>query len=83
MPAKERLKMIDKQYKALSMSQQCKILEVNRSNIYYKLSSKDNGTLLANEIHDIWLEFPTYGYRKITAKLKRREYNVNHKKSCD
>ena len=31
-------------------------------------------------IHDIVLEFPKYGYRRITAELHRRSYTVNHKK---
>jgi len=35
---------------------------------------------LANELHEIWLEFPYYGYRRLTAELQNRGYLVNHKR---
>ena len=35
---------------------------------------------LANEIHEIWLEMPFYGYRRITAELRRRGYVINEKR---
>ncbi len=66
--------MIDEGYKALSMRQQCKILGTGRSSVYYKPSLKQNGTLLANKVLDIWLKFSIFGYRKIAAELKRRGY---------
>ena len=37
-------------------------------------------TEIRNEIQKIALEFPGYGYRRITAELRRRGYTVNHKR---
>jgi putative transposase len=34
---------------------------------------------LRDEIQRIALEFPCYGYRRITAELRRRNWDVNHK----
>jgi len=34
---------------------------------------------LRNEIQKIAVEFPGYGYRRITRELRRRGYDVNHK----
>jgi transposase InsO family protein len=34
---------------------------------------------LRNQIQEIALEFPGYGYRRITAELRNRGYKVNHK----
>ncbi|HWF05529.1 MAG TPA: IS3 family transposase [Candidatus Angelobacter sp.] len=32
------------------------------------------------EIQEIALESPSYGYRRITAELQRRNFDVNHKR---
>ena len=42
--------------------------------------SKDNDVDLRNEIQDIVLEFPGYGYRRVTAELRNRGYVVNRKR---
>lgn len=72
--------MLDNNCQHLSIRQQCELLSLNRSNVYYKPRPRQNDTLLANEIHDLWLEWPCYGYRRITAELKRKGYGVNHKR---
>jgi len=72
--------MLDKSHEALSQRQQCALLSVWRSNIYYKPVAPQDETLLGNEIHDIWLEFPEYGYRRVMKALQRRGYKINHKK---
>jgi putative transposase len=70
---------------ALSISQSCLALEVSRSG-YYKwqsksefISSEDNMDL-KNQIQAIALEFPGYGYRRITAELHNLGYSVNRKR---
>ena len=72
--------MIMPVYKDLSIREQCKILDVTRSSIYYEPLPMVDETKLANEIYDIWMEWPQYGYRKITMALRRKEYTINHKK---
>jgi len=72
--------MVDTQRQNLSIRKQCSLLGVNRSNVYYEQAPATDNTELANEIHELWLEMPYYGYRRITAELQRRGYSINHKR---
>jgi putative transposase len=56
-------------------------VNIPRSKHYYK-SKKDKHKDLAvlKAIKDIALDFPSYGYRRITAALMRDDMIVNHKK---
>ena len=69
-----------------SISQSCWALRVSRSGYCKWLkqreasSSNDSENMaLRNQIQEIALEFPRYGYRRITAELQYRGYAVNHK----
>jgi putative transposase len=70
---------------SLSISQSCQALEVSRSG-YYKWRTQSgivpsDGIMdLKNQIQGIALEFPSYGYRRITAELQNRGYAVNRKR---
>jgi putative transposase len=72
--------MINKSNEALSVRQQSVLLGIHRSNIYYVHCDTPNESALANEIHEIWMEDATYGYRRITHTLKRRGYDINYKR---
>lgn len=72
--------MLELHSKGISIRKQCRLLNVTRSTLYYKHALTANDSTIANEIHEIWLEMPCYGYRKITKELNRRGYKVNHKK---
>lgn len=68
----------------LSISQSCQVLGVSRSG-YCKWHSQPKSAPhddmnLRNEIQEIALEFPSYGYRRITAELRNRCYKVDHKR---
>jgi len=54
---------------------------MSRSKHYYK-SKKDakKDSFVLEAIKDIALNFPSYGYRRITAALRRGDIIVNHKK---
>jgi putative transposase len=67
----------------LSISGSCLALEVSRSG-YSKWQKQPESVPyedmdLRNQIQEIALEFPGYGYRRVTAELRNRSYNVNHK----
>ena len=71
----------------LSITQSCHALDVSRSG-YFKWR-KQPGTIpfensendaLRGQIQEIALEFPGYGYRRITVELQNRGYAVNHKR---
>jgi len=71
----------------LPISRSCLALEVSRSGYYEWLKQSENILTenseypdLKNQIQEIALEFPYYGYRRITAELQNRGYVVNHKR---
>jgi len=72
--------MIEHHSKDLSVRQQCQLLCLNRSTLYYHPSHFRDDTELANEIHELWLEMPFYGYRRLTAELRRQNQSINGKR---
>jgi putative transposase len=54
---------------------------IKLSTYYYKpKKTKHSDMDLAEKIEKIALDFPSYGYRRITAALKRDKIKVNHKR---
>lgn len=72
--------MIDKNHDQLSVRGQCLALGLGRAALYYEPVVPRDESVLANEIHEMWLDKPYYGYRKITKQLVRDGYSVNHKR---
>lgn len=56
-------------------------MNVSRSKHYYK-SKKDTrkDSAILDKVKAVATDFPSYGYRRITAALKREGMTVNHKK---
>jgi hypothetical protein len=52
------------------------LLNINRSLLYYERAVPDD-TCIANAIADLYAQYPVYGYRRLTACLKRQGYAVN------
>lgn len=55
------------------------------SSYYYRCraessEAKGHKADLTDRIETICLEFPRYGYRRVTAQLKREKFLVNHKR---
>jgi putative transposase len=57
----------------------CDLWGLAPSSYYYCPHPGEDLGLLAL-IEEVLLEFPTYGYRRVTAELTRREVSVNHKR---
>lgn len=60
-------------------------MNLARSSYYYKLRAKSPEDMkaeadLRDRIEAICLDFPRYGYRRVTYQLKRGGNQVNHKK---
>jgi len=53
---------------------------ISRSTYYYKPKGKPSDMDLAEAIEEIALDFPSYGYRRVTAQLHRDDIKVNHKR---
>lgn len=57
----------------------CATLDLSRSAFYYTSTVTEDADL-RDAMEQIALEFPRYGYRRMTAELKRRDWSVNHKR---
>ena len=51
-----------------------------RRSYYYEHQEARTEDALITRIGDICLEFPGYGYRRVTRQLHREGWNINHKK---
>jgi len=79
--------MQDPQYDTIPVSRKAELIGVNRRS-YYKWLQRPPPELqqvhkemkLRDELQKIALEFPRYGYRRMTVELHNRGYLVNHKK---
>ena len=76
----ERRQMIELSHEHLSVRYQCQLLNVNRSAVYYKEKVTVDESEIMNRLHEIWLKFPVYGYRRITKALQEAGYDINHKR---
>ncbi len=48
----------------------CEVLEISPSSYYYVPKGRDDLGLLS-QIEEVLVRFPTYGYRRVTAQLRR------------
>jgi len=64
----------------LSVRKQCKLLSFARSNLYYSKKPRQGESELCQEIMEIYEKYPIYGYRRITAILRRKGVLVNRKR---
>jgi len=73
--------MIDPQHPEISIRRQCQLLGLNRASYYYVPVQETPLNLeLMRHIDAQYLKTPFYGYRRMTAHLRRRGYTVNEKR---
>ena len=59
----------------------CQLLGVPRSSVYYKAQAVPNAeAMFKAALLDLAGEWPTYGYRRLTAMMKRLGWRVNAKR---
>jgi transposase InsO family protein len=58
----------------------CRLLGVPRSSVYYTPQPGTDEAMLKTALLDLAGEWPTYGYRRLTAMLKRLGWRVNAKR---
>ena len=63
-----------------SVRQICEVLGFTRSNLYSHAKSDPSEAELQEEIERLSLQYPTYGYRRITALLVRSGYPVGYRR---
>jgi putative transposase len=72
-----------REHPEISVRRMCRMLGISRSWLYEKpppSEPTEEGTLLRDAIERICLEFPGYGYRRVTAQLRRDGWAVNRKR---
>ena len=73
--------MINSDNTVLSISVQCRLLELSRSSYYYQLQPESELNLyLMDLIDQQYTNRPFYGARQMTEMLRRQGYWVNHKR---
>jgi putative transposase len=68
---------------SLSIAQMCETFEVSRIDYYRRpkeVAGSDDDLELREKIQTVALEMSAYGYRRITAELRRRGEIANHKR---
>jgi len=55
-------------------------MELPRRSYYYKPKTNSSDGALEARMSDLCLEFPRYGYRRVTKQLHREGWMVNHKR---
>ena len=69
--------IIDKsERKTISVLRQCKLIEFNRSNLFYIPMVNPVKQSIKDEIVKIFEDIPCYGYIKVQKELEERGYNV-------
>ena len=71
--------LVDSKLTTLSITRQAKLLNINRSTLYYKPVpfSKSNLRIL-NQIDEIYVDNPDYGYRMIHQQLLEDGYSIGN-----
>jgi putative transposase len=81
MSLKERKFMIDKKNDKISITEQCNLLSISRSGLYYKPTPESEENLLfMSLIDEQYLKTPFYGTRRMAVYLCNLGYQVNRKR---
>ncbi len=65
----------------LSIRKQCKLLEINRSSLYFKPNAETELNLdIMKEVDRINMKYPSFGVLRIKNELEEVGYQVNHKR---
>jgi len=62
-----------------TIARSCDALDLARSAFYYTSTATEDADL-RDAMENIALAYPRYGYRRMTAELRRRDWPVNHKR---
>lgn len=73
--------LVRQQAAGVTVAATCRVLDLPRSTYYRRAEpTAAADTALRDAIQRVALEWPSYGYRRITAELKRRGQVVNRKR---
>ncbi len=81
MSTSSRRLMVDKSHPELSISEQCDVLEIHRSGIYYKPKGESELNLtLMKRLDKQYFKTPFYGVLKLTELMKSEGFKVGKKR---
>ncbi len=81
LPVENKIQLLDRGNNDLSLRKQCKLLELNRSTVYYHPKGIDDYTLrLLNILDEEYTRHPFYGTRRMTEYLRRKGFLINRKR---
>jgi len=77
----ERRLMVIKENKSMSLNQQCQLLSLHKSGLYYvPISEKEENLRIMELLDKQYFETPFYGVLRLTAWLKKQGFKVNAKR---
>ena len=76
----EQRHVVETLRKEYSMRQICEVLDFNRNLFYYHPKSDPSEARLREEIEQLAVRYPKYGYRRITKLLVRMGYPVGYRR---
>jgi len=77
----QRRHMVSGAHPVLSISQQCDLLSIHRSGLYYQpVAESEENLQLMRLMDEQYLSTPFYGFRKMTQFLLAQGYQVNRKR---
>jgi len=75
--SEDRRQLLEPNHEELSIRQQCKLLGINRSNVYYVKKPLDDTVLkLMRVVDEIYTECPFFGTRQMVSYLRPMGYDV-------
>ena len=77
------IEQVHDEHPEMSIERLCELMGVSRSWCYKRPCAEEKAhkdVALRDAIERIVLEFPGYGYRRVTAALRREGWSVNHKR---
>jgi putative transposase len=78
--------MINRDHPNLSIIRQCQLISLCHSSYYYREQRNEIWLsldyLLSRRIDQLYLQYPFYGSRRMTASLKLEGFEVNRKRIC-
>lgn len=79
--SKDKASTIELDHPVLSVRRQCKLLDINRSTVYYQARmDSDEELQLKERIDEIFTARPFYGVRRITWTLQQSNFLIGRKK---
>ena len=73
--------MIEKDHSDLSMVQQCELLSIHRSGLYYSpCPESEENLIIMRPLDEQYFKTPFYSIRRLTAWLQHQRYQINRKR---